>query len=211
MADVNGETTTTVTLLRHAECEGGEMFRGSTDVALSAKGWDRLKRVTAPLADWDQVITSPLMRCRAFAEWLVEQRGLPLAVDPRFREMHHGEWEGVARADIEARPGDLVTVWRADPETHAPPGSEPLAEVRARVSEGLTSLVEAHAGGHVLVVCHGGVIRNLLAWALDMPMAATNRLVIPYACRSQLVVTRRDGQLGVRLLGHNLDDNGEYL
>lgn len=210
MADAHGEMTT-VTLLRHAECEGGEMFRGSTDVALSEQGWARLKRVTQPLADWDQVISSPLTRCRAFAEWLTEQRGLPLAIDPRFREMHHGEWEGVARDEIAARPGDQIAAWRADPETHAPPGSEPLSEVRARVGEGMVSLLDDYAGQHVLVVCHGGVMRNLMAWALDMPMAATNRLAIPYACRSQLTLARHDNQLAIRLVGHNLDDNGQYL
>jgi len=211
MAEPNGNPATRITLLRHAECEGGEIFRGSTDVPLSDVGWDRLTRVTEPLADWDHIVTSPLQRCRVFAEQLADKRRLPITVDARFREMNHGDWEGVERATIAAQPGNPVAAWRADPHTNAPPNSEPLPDVRARVSEALCGVVDEHAGADVLVVCHGGVIRNVLAWALDIPVAATNRLVIPYGCRSQLVASRINGQVAVRLLGHNLDDNQEYL
>jgi alpha-ribazole phosphatase len=34
---------TTVDLLRHGECEGGHVYRGSLDLPLSETGWEQLR------------------------------------------------------------------------------------------------------------------------------------------------------------------------
>lgn len=198
-------TTTTVDILRHAECEGGGIFRGTTDVALSEDGWARLRRVTAPLSGWDAIVSSPMQRCRAFADELAAARDIPLAVDERFREMHFGDWEGVLISDVWAGQAEAARAWYVDPEHHTPPGAEPLPAIRARVAEGWADLVAGHRGGHVLLVCHGGVIRNLVAHVLDLPLAATNRFGMPYGCRAQIAITH-DGEAAMpRLMGYNLD------
>ena len=49
--------TTTIDLLRHGQCEGGEIFRGSTDVALSEAGWQQMRHATQEEDNWDRVIT----------------------------------------------------------------------------------------------------------------------------------------------------------
>lgn len=195
--------TTTIDLIRHGECEGGEIFRGSTDVALSDMGWQRMREVTRAVGGWDRIIASPLKRCRAFAEWLANERGLALDIDERFHEMRLGDWEGVARDVIAVDQPDALAGWRADPVAHPVPGAEPLAEVRARVAAALIDWASTYPGARLLVVCHGGVIRSAVAHALDMAPAATNRIHVPYACRSRLCVV---ADTGMRLLGHNLDD-----
>lgn len=198
-------TTTTVDILRHAECEGGSIFRGSTDVALSDDGWARLRRVTKPLAGWDAIVSSPMRRCRAFATELAAARDVSLAVDERFREMHFGDWEGVPIADVWAQQPEAARGWSTDPENHTPPGAESLAAIRARVAEGWVELVAAHRGGHVLMVAHGGVIRGLIAHVLDLPPVATNRFGMPYGCRAQICITHDDKSAMPRLMGYNLD------
>ncbi|MDA3920807.1 MAG: histidine phosphatase family protein [Salinisphaera sp.] len=195
--------TTIIDLIRHGECEGGEIFRGSTDVALSDTGWQRMQRVTESVDGWDHIVASPLQRCRRFAEWLAGERGLALDIDKRFHEMRLGDWEGVARDEIAADKPAELSGWRADPVAFAIPGAESIAEVRARVAAALVDWAGAHPGSRLLVVCHGGVIRNALAHALDMAPSATNRIHVPYACRSRLSVA---GDASMRLLGHNLDD-----
>ncbi|AWN15455.1 histidine phosphatase family protein [Salinisphaera sp. LB1] len=198
-------TTTTVDILRHAECEGGPIFRGSTDVALSEAGWARLRRVTGPLEGWDTIVTSPMRRCREFSAELAAARDVPLNVDERFREMYFGDWEGVLIADVWANQSDAARAWYVDPENNTPPNAEPLPSIRARVAEGWTELVAANRGGHVLLVCHGGVIRNLVAHVLDLPLAATNRFGMPYGCRARISITH-DGESSMpRLMGYNLD------
>ena len=37
---------TTIDFLRHGECEGGNIYRGSTDVVLSRCGYRQMERVT---------------------------------------------------------------------------------------------------------------------------------------------------------------------
>lgn len=198
-------TTTTVDVLRHAECEGGSIFRGSTDVALSAPGWARLRRVTAELPGWDAIVTSPLRRCRAFADWLAAERGIDTVVDSRFREMNFGDWEGVPIAEVWAREAEAARAWYLDPGRHAPPNAEDLTAVRTRVAAAWAELADRYRGRHVLLVCHGGVIRNLVAHVLDLPLAATNRFGMPYGCRARIEVTH-DGDASMpRLMGYNLD------
>ncbi|RJS92519.1 histidine phosphatase family protein [Salinisphaera sp. Q1T1-3] len=198
--------TTQVDVLRHAECEGGSIFRGSTDVPLSDAGWARLKRVTEPLSGWDTIVTSPLTRCRAFADWLAEARGLDVVVDPRFREMNFGDWEGVPITDVWNSQPELAQAWYVDPGNHEPPNAEKLVDIRARVAEAWADLVATHEGRHVLLVCHGGVIRNLVSHVLDLPLGATNRFGMPYGCRSRIDVTHSPSGSMARLMGYNLDN-----
>lgn len=200
-----GLPTTTVDILRHAECEGGEIFRGSTDVALSAAGWTRLRRVTAPLTGWDQIITSPLQRCRQFAEELAQSRDVPLQVDARFREMDFGDWEGLPVARVWQEQQAAAVAWYADPESNNPPNAETIQQVRCRVAEGWQELVEQHEGGHVLLVAHGGVIRSLLNYLLAMDPQASNRFGMPYGCRAQVQVTHYGQASMPHLTGYNLD------
>lgn len=198
--------TTTVDVLRHAECEGGAIFRGTTDVPLSEAGWARLRQVTGPLPGWDAVVSSSMDRCRAFAEELAEERAVPLTVDARFREMHFGDWEGRLIADVWEHHADAAWACYQDPERYAPPNAEPLSATRARVAAGWDDLLAAHEGGHVLLVTHGGVIRSLLAHLLGMPGAASNRFGMPYGCRAQINVTHDGEQAMPRLMGYNLDN-----
>ena len=199
--------TTTVDLLRHAECEGGPIFRGSTDVALAPAGWDRLRRVAAVQPAWQYIVTSPLRRCCAFAEELAGQRQLPLQVDPRLREMSFGRWEGRPVAEVWDDDFDAASAWMNDPESHAPPDGEPLDAVRKRALAAFNDALVAARGQHVLLVAHGGLNRILLGALLSMPGAALHRLETPYACLTRLCVTHAaDGSDGdmLRLVAHNM-------
>ncbi|MFO8155736.1 MAG: histidine phosphatase family protein, partial [Thiohalospira sp.] len=91
---MSGESHTTVDLLRHGEPEGGRRYRGQSDDPLSATGWQQMQAAVAGATPWQRVISSPLSRCRVFAETLAAERGLPLEVEADFREIGFGEWEG---------------------------------------------------------------------------------------------------------------------
>lgn len=196
--------TTTIDLLRHAECEGGDIFRGALDVALSVTGWQRMRAVAARGAGWQRIVASPMRRCRGFAEWLAAERGLPLAVDDRLREMSFGDWEGVAVARIWEEQAEAATAWFADPNANPPPGGEALSTLQQRARAALADVLQHYRGQHVLLVTHGGVMRVLIGHALDMPPAAINRLDLPWACLSRLAYTHTEQGDLPRLHGHNL-------
>ncbi len=56
----------------------------------------------------------------------------------------------------------------------------------------------------MLVVCHGGVIRALLSYAMDMPVTALSRIQVPYACLSRIQVFHHPGEESwPQLIFHN--------
>lgn len=181
-----GETL--IDLLRHGEPVGGTRFRGWVDDPLSATGWGQMRAAAGEACHWDAVVTSPLLRCAEFAHELAAKHGLAVAVDERFKEMGFGEWEGKTPADVAQNDAArLENFWR-DPVNFPPPGGEGLAAVQARVAAGWQDLLAKHAGRRVLLVCHGGVIRLVLAQVLGIPLPNLFRLHVPFAALSRLQV-----------------------
>lgn len=178
---------TRIDLLRHGRCEGGDIFRGSTDVALTAEGLASMRAQIARHAapPWQRIVSSPLQRCRSFAEETAQQLALPLAVDPDLREMHFGDWEGREIAELwEADP--QLKLWSQDPGRHSVPGGETLAAFAERVNRALENLLASHKGEHLLVITHGGVIRLLLTQAQSLARNQLREMEVPYAHIAQL-------------------------
>ena len=85
--------TVTIDLLRHGQTERDNIFRGSTDDPLHELGWSQMQ--TACGDDrWHRIVSSPLSRCRHFAEALAIQHGSEFDVDDRLSEYHFGDWDG---------------------------------------------------------------------------------------------------------------------
>lgn len=200
---------TTIDLLRHGACEGGEIYRGRTDVALTDEGWQQMEQATAQTATWQAVVTSPLLRCRSFAEHFAQQVDVPLQIIPALREMDFGEWEGRLLQEVWTSDAQTVSRFYDDPGAVTPPGGEPTAIVQERVVEAWCSVLQQWSGQHLLLICHGGVIRLLLSHLLNMPLAAIARLHIPYASISRIQVHRYEGRDFPVLM--SLNSRGEQL
>jgi probable phosphoglycerate mutase len=186
----------TIDLLRHGEPEGGVRYRGDgVDDPLSERGWAQMWAAVGESSDWTQVVSSPLRRCHTFAEAVAERHGLPLAVDDRFREMGFGAWEGRRHEEVRDADPDAYYAFFRDSVKHPPPGAEPLDTFFARVRAGLLDVFDQHPEGHILLVCHLGVMRAAAALALDMPPSASFRMHAPYAGRIRLRRTLRGIEL----------------
>jgi len=178
--------TTTVDLMRHGEPVGGRRYRGQIDDPLSEKGWAQMHAALGESVPWTQIVSSPLQRCRAFAESLAERHGLPLTLDERLKEVGFGVWEGKSAAEIEQDAPGTLAQFRADPINARPAGAEPLADFHARVAAGMEDLLAQHAGRHVLLVGHAGVMRMALAWALRIPLENAYRIEVATASLTRL-------------------------
>ncbi len=186
----HGQADTTIELLRHGEPVGGSRFRGQVDDPLSERGWQQMHAAVAGRHDWQQLISSPLQRCQAFARRLAEQHDIPLAIEERFAEVGFGEWEGFTRAELEALIPGQVTRFYQDPVVHRPAGAEPLDTFVARVRDGFADLLAQYPGQSVLVVAHAGVIRAILATVLEMPPVAMYRINVANAGITRLRTDR---------------------
>lgn len=182
---------TTLDLLRHGEPVGGRKYRGQIDDPLSEKGWAQMRAALGNHAPWSRLVSSPLVRCRAFAEAFSAEHGLPLTVEARFKEVGFGVWEGKTAAEIECEAPGTLARFKDDPIHARPSGAEPLDIFLARVAAGIESILHTHSGEHILVVCHAGVIRMALAHALAIPLSNAYRIEVASASITRL---RFDGE-----------------
>jgi alpha-ribazole phosphatase/probable phosphoglycerate mutase len=193
---------TVVDLIRHGEPVGGKKYRGWLDDPLSDKGWRQMRDAVGDHCPWQQVVTSPLCRCADFAREVAARHALPMEVEPRFREMGFGQWEGMTAPEILAlHPDFLARFWR-DPLHNTPPGGEPLTAFRDRVVPAWDETVARHAGKHLLVVGHAGMMRMVLRHVLDMPLDRMFRFNVENAGVTRIEVDHHDGGLLPRLVFH---------
>lgn len=178
--------TTLLDLMRHGEPVGGRRYRGQIDDPLSDTGWAQMRAATGEAAPWHCVVSSPLARCREFAETLAARHGLPLRCDDRLKEVGFGVWEGKSAAEIEAEAPGTLARFKADPIHARPAGAEPLGAFYERVAAALDDLLAEHAGRHVLLVGHAGVMRMALAWALEIPLDRAYRIEVATASVTRL-------------------------
>ena len=183
------DSTTVFDLIRHGEPEGGPMYRGSKDDPLSEAGWQQMRGAITETDTWDAIVTSPMLRCVHFAQELADRYGIPLHKDERLREINFGDWEGRTADEVMASDGDRLSRFWADPVACTPPGGERAAHFNQRVVESWHHWQQALAGQNVLIVCHGGVIRMVIANAMNIPLQHSfSSLTTPYACRSRIRV-----------------------
>ncbi|WP_353233182.1 histidine phosphatase family protein [Pseudomonas helleri] len=159
----------TLDLLRHGETELGGGLRGSLDDALTPVGWEQMRAAVQGQGPWDRIVSSPLQRCALFAQELAGQLALPVTFDKDLQELHFGEWEGQSAAALMQTDEQALGLFWANPYSFTPPQGEPVLEFSQRVLAAVTRLQQAHAGERVLVVCHGGVMKLLLAQARGLP------------------------------------------
>jgi len=176
-------------------------FSGSEGVDLSDEGrWqagrlgERLRREELTAA-----YSSPLSRAVDTAGIIAGACNLQSTVLAGLREISHGHWEGLTRAEVEMRFPDEYSAWEEDPFTFAPEGGESGVAVLARALPALREIVTAHVGGRILVVSHKATIRLLLSSLLgfdargyrdrlDQDPACLNVLDFRDAVRARLVL-----------------------
>lgn len=159
--------TTRIFLVRHGATQltAENRFSGAVGVDLSEEGrWQaaqlgerlRNERITALYA-------SPLSRTMETASIIGKAVGLEAESRDGLREISHGRWEGLTRAEVETRFGDEYASWEEDPFTFAPEGGESGLTVLARALPVIREIVTRHQGECVLVVSHKATIRILLS------------------------------------------------
>nr|WP_300337538.1 histidine phosphatase family protein [Actinomyces sp.] len=154
--------------------------QGQVDICLNETGLAQARAAAPALAvlSPSRIVSSPLERARSTAACLAALTGLPVESDEALVERGFGQWEGLAREEIQARWPDQYARWRAgqDPEGL---DVETRAHTAQRVGRALKRLAEqqsaaqgvdgagrtadagqaADAGrGPVVVVAHGAAI-----------------------------------------------------
>ncbi|MFZ5483100.1 MAG: histidine phosphatase family protein [Pseudomonadota bacterium] len=193
-------TTTLIDMLRHGEPVGGRRYRGQIDDPLSEKGWRQMHAATADERPWTAIVSSPLARCRAFAEALAQETGLSLSFDARLKEVGFGIWEGQTAEQLKAVDPEIIFNFKRDPVAYRPEGAEALDAFFDRVTAAWEDLLADHAGGHPLVVCHAGVMRMALCHVLGLAPGHAYRIQVASAALARFRIEDRAGRRHAALL-----------
>ena len=178
--------TTTLVLVRHGEAQsfvegvigGAKGCTGLSDLGRrqAVALHDRLAR-TGELDAVTAIYTSTLPRAIETAQAIAPAIGdHELTSSCELCELHVDE-------RLDGRPFEEFAEWYDWPPTSNPyvgwaEGAEPWAEFVLRVGRELDRIVRDHAGGTVVVVCHGGVIGAALSIFAELPLRQPFRLHI---------------------------------
>lgn len=172
-------------LIRHTQTatDPGQCY-GQSDIALADSFPDEVANLHDKLPEFNEdckVFSSPLTRCLQLAETFSDT----VTTDARLQELDFGEWEGKRFDDIEA---NALQHWTNNFVTAAPPKGENFEDLYQRAGSFWQDLLATEASAprlrpvgeaeQVLVITHAGVIRALLARALNLPLANSFQLRI---------------------------------
>ena len=187
--------TTYIDMIRHGEPEGGLVFRGTTDHALTERGHQQFAtRIAMQDTDWQVIISSPLRRCLESAQALATTRSLPLHIMPDFSEIHFGTWENRLVADVMAEQ-NIQQMWE-NPLSFCAPQGEPTQQLQQRAMAAWEHTIEQHRGQRILIVTHGGIMRVLAHHLLALNESSISKLSLPYAAfmRFKLIENHYQGE-----------------
>jgi broad specificity phosphatase PhoE len=162
---------TRLIIWRHGNTDwnAANRVQGQTDVPLNDLGREQARAAAPLLAGLrpDAIVASDLSRAADTAAALAALTGLPVRTDPRLRERHFGQWQGLDLTEAAERFPDEFARWRAG----APdPGAEieTLDDLGKRVGAAFQDAADAVPGGTVVLTTHGGGARqgcgHLLGW-----------------------------------------------
>ena len=149
---------TRLILIRHGETEWNVIgrYQGQADPPLNEQGVTQSYQLAEQLADTDLDIlyTSPLLRAAQTAQILVDQLTIPLYVEPRFMEIHQGDWQTRLRSEINQLYPDLFHRWEREPWEVSPPNGESLQQVQERVIAAAEEIINQYPHQCVGIVTH---------------------------------------------------------
>jgi broad specificity phosphatase PhoE len=164
---MTSQMTTRIFMVRHGatQLSAEDRFAGAVNVELSNEGIFQAERLAERLADDSitAVYCSPMARTMHTATILAKPHNLALIERDGLREINHGHWESMRRADVESNFPEEYAAWEEDPFTFAPQGGEAGVNVIARALPIIREIVVEHRGQNVLVVSHKATLRLLIS------------------------------------------------
>ena len=160
----------TIYLVRHGEVLARPgVFLGTTDVELNdvgkrQSGWLADRLATASL---DRCFCSPLLRAQQTVLGIAEKQGIAIETQAALREIDFGLWEERAFAEIEVAEPQNAQDWCQNPLEFSFPQGDSVVTFIQRIQTYFQWLLNCD-GDHLLLVTHGGVIRILLTFLLQL-------------------------------------------
>lgn len=166
-------------LVRHGETDhnAGGVWQGQLDSALSDVGVEQARAAGRAIAAYrpSRVVASDLARAAVTAQHVAQAAGVGVTLDPRWREINVGQWQGLHTSEVRARYADLLAEMDRTDIRRGVDG-ETLAEVGRRAGESLRELLDGLSDDEcVVVVAHGVSTRAAVADLLGLDQLLATR------------------------------------
>lgn len=165
---------TRVIFIRHGETDWNILgkYQGQTDILLTEKGREqgRLLAKHFPFDKLDAIYSSDLTRAVETASFVAEKFNLKVTLDKAFREMNFGDWEGLTYEEIVLKYPEGMKHFLTRPDILQVPNGENFPLLQERAVKRLYELIKIHDNETIAITAHGGVLRCMLADALEMPL-----------------------------------------
>lgn len=174
---------TELLFIRHGETDWNrqQRFQGHIDVPLNDVGQAQAQRLAQRLVGeaHDRLFSSDLLRARQTAAPLAAAWHRDTVAVPGLREQNFGVLEGLDAPTIQRQHPDLWRLWLQQDAHFAAPGGESALQFHARVLAAVHELAATHAGEHLVVVTHGGVLDMLWRTVHGLPLSGLRQCAIP--------------------------------
>lgn len=164
-------------IVRHGETDGNtkRIQQGQMDFPLNDKGLSQAKERAKDLkrVHFDLTFSSDLVRAHKTAQIIALEHDLVVTTSKALRERNYGKFQGISRDDFTDEISTLFAKWYSLAskewlEHRIDESVETGEEVVSRVFTLIREVAIGHPGKTILIVCHGGVMQNLLVhlgWA----------------------------------------------
>ena len=187
-------------LVRHGQSDwnAANRFQGHVDRPLTDLGRTQAEALARELASTalEGIYSSPLRRALDTATAVAAGRDLEVVAHDGLREVDVGSWAGLTRVEVEERFPAEFRRWVEGGDGWE--DGETYEQMSTRVLAATVRIADAHGGGEILVVSHGGPIRAIQAAAAGMtvhefrrvspvePNAGLTRVAVRYGRISRL-------------------------
>lgn len=163
---------TTICFIRHGQTDWNVEGRmqGQQQVPLNDTGKQQASDCSLKLRnyEWNQLISSPLLRAVETAQIFSEQLGLPVQIVQEFAEKSYGEAEGLVKHEIESRfKSGLI------------PNEERPQALQQRVLHGISEICSRCPDQQLIVVTHGDIISLITAYYFNQEIIPENTSLTP--------------------------------
>ncbi|XP_020083226.1 phosphoglycerate mutase-like protein 4 isoform X2 [Ananas comosus] len=157
-----------VVVVRHGETSwnASKTIQGQLDAELNEKGRQQANAVGVKLSKerkFSAIYASDLQRAAETANIIASSCSLPKVVlDPALRERHLGDLQGLTLDKAaKQKPAAHKIFLSSRRDQELPGGGESLDQLSKRCVSCLQKIAGQHKGERVIVVTHGGVLREL--------------------------------------------------
>jgi len=192
---VNKLSTCNLFLVRHGESQGNAsgLWQGHKDYHLTKKGEHQafLTKRSLTNVSFDKLQTSDLTRSIQTIEIICNNYSKPIEIEPNWKELHFGYWEGKSTQEINQE-SNLLDLWYKNPSEAKIPGGESFLQLQERVIKAYNKLcIQIHRSEYknVLLVAHGGTIRVLACYLTGIPLSNLWRLRVKHCSIARILVT----------------------